>query len=75
MKSINVNISDNLYAKFMEIVNQKNLGIEEGVLEAINGFIYRESEYEHDPFFKLGSSGKSNTKDVSKKHDLYLYGQ
>ena len=75
MKSITINISDDRYARFRDILKQKNIEMEDGILKAINAFISRESEYAQDPFFKMGSSGKSGAGDVSKKHDLYLYEQ
>ncbi|ODS39098.1 MAG: hypothetical protein A7316_11220 [Candidatus Altiarchaeales archaeon WOR_SM1_86-2] len=75
MKSISINISDSMYKKFRDVLKQKDIGIEKGILEAINEFISKESEYKSDPFFKMGSSGESGVRDISKKHDLYLYEQ
>ena len=75
MKSVSVNISDGRYAKFRNILRQKDIGIEEGISKAINDFVFKESVYERDPFFKIGSFGESGAKDVSRKHDSYPYEQ
>ncbi len=66
---------DSSYLKFRNVVEQRGLGIKEGVLKAINEFIATESEYERDAFFAIGSESESGLKDISKKHDAYLYEQ
>ncbi len=72
---ITIEIPDEVVKAFNQILNRKRKKLQEGIIEAINEYIKQRIKYTHDPFFKIGSSGKSGLSDVSQNHDKYLYGQ
>jgi len=72
---ITIEIPDKVAKAFNQLLNQKKKNLQEGIIEAINEYIKQRIKYTQDPFFIIGSSGKSGSSDVSENHDKYLYGE
>ncbi len=74
-QKITIEIPDKVAKAFNQLLNQKKKNLQEGIIQVINEYIGQRMEYLQDPFFKIGSSGKSDSSDVSENHDKYLYGE
>ena len=73
-KSMTIEINANIYGQLEAIAQKHGSKLEYEIMEAIKSYIERMSTYSDDPFFQIGTAGKSGLKDLAKAHDKYLYG-
>ncbi len=72
-KSLVLKIGENIYGQLEALAQSQGSKLEDEVKKAIKVYIERAREYSNDPFFQIGTGGKSGLKDLAKAHDKYLY--
>lgn len=71
---VQTTLEDEEYQVLKETLDRKKLTLREGLRLAIAEFLKREVKLDpSDPFFVHRPVGKSGLKDLSTKHDKYLY--
>jgi predicted transcriptional regulator len=76
MKRINLELNEEFYTKVKKIALYENKSVSFVIREAISSYQKdkTEIESENDPFFELANKIKlKGPKDLSEKHDKYLY--
>lgn len=64
------------YRAFKEALQKKGLNIREGLKLAVARLIEAEFKVDvNDPFFTHKPVGRSGLRDLSKRHDEFLYGE
>ncbi|MEM2965102.1 MAG: hypothetical protein QW172_04820 [Candidatus Bathyarchaeia archaeon] len=74
-KAVQTFLEDGEYMAFKEALEKRGLSIREGLRLAVVKLL--ESEFKidpEDPFFTRIPHGRSGLRDLSSKHDEYLYG-
>lgn len=73
-KVVQTTLEDEEYRVLKEALDRKKLTLREGLKLAVTEFLKREVKLDPgDPFFAHRPAGKSGLKDLSTKHDKYLY--
>jgi len=73
-KVVQTTLEDDEYRVLKEALNRKKLSLREGLRLAVAEFLKREVKVDpRDPFFTHRPIGRSGSKDLSTKHDKYLY--
>ncbi len=74
-KTIQTILEEDEYKLFKEVLGKKKLSIREGLKIAVARLVEEEMKLDpNDPFFTHTATGRSGLRDLSERHDEYLYG-
>jgi len=75
-KNVQTTLEDEEYQVFRELMEKKKLSLREGLRMAVARVLDEEVKVDpNDPFLTRKPRGKTGLKDLSTKHDEYLYGK
>ncbi len=69
---LKVEIPQQIYIKLNQTIGKENIG--KCIVIALEEYLEKKFKRDKDSFFQKTSSQGSGLSDVSKNHDLYLYG-
>lgn len=73
-KVVQTTLKEEEYKAFKEALKKKNLTIQQGLKLAVSNLLQNEFKIDaDDPFFTHTVSGRSGLRNLSTKHDKYLY--
>ncbi len=75
-KVVQTDLEEEEYRLFKELLDKQRLSIREGLRLAIDRMVKEEVKVDpRDPFLRRKPVGKSGLRDLSTRHDKYLYGK
>jgi len=75
-KVVQTVLKEEEYRAFKEVLEKKGLSVREGLKLAVERLIEAEFKIDpEDPFFVHKPVGRSGLRDLSRRHDKYLYGE
>ncbi len=76
VKNVQTTLGDEEYQVFRELMERRKLSMKEGLRMAVARVLEEEVRVDpKDPFLTRKPRGKSGLKDLSARHDEYLYGK
>ena len=75
-KVVQTSLEEEEYRVFKDLLDKRKLSIREGLRKAVSKMLDEEVHVDpKDPFLVRRPRGKSRLRDLSRKHDEYLYGK
>ncbi len=75
-KVVQTSLEEEEYQVFKDVLEKRKLSIREGLRRAVGKMVEEEVKVNpKDPFLVRRPRGKSGLRDLSKRHDEYLYGK
>lgn len=75
-KNVQTSLEEEEYRVFKDLLEKRGMSLREGLRRAVARMLEEEVRIDpKDPFLARKPMGKSGAKDLSAKHDSYLYGK
>ncbi len=75
-KVVQTSLEEEEYQVFKDVLEKRKLSIREGLRRAVGKMLEEEVKVNpKDPFLVRKPTGKSGLRDLSRRHDEYLYGK